>query len=126
MIIQNISTGQGASPARLVSNDAPAVVSESPAATAPQPAAPAHVTATPEQLKNAVDNINKAMQQSNQSLQFSVDSATKTPIIKMMDTETGRVIRQYPSEEVLAIAQSIDQYLNEHQLQGGLLLKQKA
>lgn len=119
MNIQNISSSPSAPPVRLVSNDAPAVAADIPVAVSPQ-----HPSA--EQIKTAVDNINKAMQQSNQSLEFSVDSTTHTPVIKMMDTETGKVIRQFPSEQVLAIAQSIDQYLSEHQLQGGLFLKQKA
>ena len=70
--------------------------------------------------------VNKALQQSNLSLEFSVDPSTKTPVIKMMDSQSGKVIRQYPSEEVIAIAQSIDEYLSQHQLQSGMLLKQKA
>lgn len=119
MIIQNVSAGQGAIPVRQFSNDAPAVVADTPAAVA-APQQP-----STEQLKSAVANINKAMQQSNQSLEFSVDPNTKTPVVKMMDTETGKVISQFPSEQVIAIAQSIDEYLSQHQLQG-LLLKQKA
>jgi flagellar protein FlaG len=66
------------------------------------------------------------MQHSNQSLEFSVDPNTKTPVVKMTDTETGKVITQFPSEAVLAIAQSIDQYLSQHEAPQGLLLKQKA
>jgi len=119
MIIQSASSVQGASPARLVSNDAPVVVPEAAAPATPQPP-------TADQLKRAVESINKAMVQSNQSLEFSVDPNTKTPVVKVTDTETGRVISQYPSEQVLAIAQSIDEYLSQHQLQQGLLLKQKA
>lgn len=118
MIISNVSSGQSSIPIRQFSNDAPAVVADTPAAVAPQ-------QPSTEQLKSAVANINKAMQQSNQSLEFSVDPNTKTPIVKMMDTETGKVISQFPSEQVIAIAQSIDEYLSQHQLQG-LLLKQKA
>jgi len=37
-----------------------------------------------------------------------------------VDTETGDVIRQFPSEDMLAISRSIDRF------QQGLLLKQKA
>ncbi len=128
MIIPNISGSQGALPTRFISNDAPAVVVDTPAPavvantqTKSTPQSP-----SPEQLKNAVESLNKAMQQSSLSLEFSVDPNTKTPVVKMMDSESGKVIRQYPSEEVLAIAQSIDQYLSEHQSQQGLLLKQKA
>jgi flagellar protein FlaG len=119
MIIQNVSASQGVLPARHVSNDAPVVVAETTTKVAPQ-------QPSPEQLKSAVASINKAMQQSNRSLEFSVDPYTKTPVVKMTDTETGKVISQFPSEAVLAIAQSIDQYLSQHELQHGLLLKQKA
>lgn len=130
MIVQNIGS-QGTLPARPVSNDAPAVVADPPVQATQSSAAHATAQATTtqpssEQLKNAVDSINKALQQSNQNLVFSVDPSTKTPVVKMMDAETGKVITQYPSEAVLAIAQSIDQYLSQHQLQHGLLLKQKA
>ncbi|MBZ0068923.1 MAG: flagellar protein FlaG, partial [Thiobacillus sp.] len=38
----------------------------------------------------------------------------------MLDTSTGQLIRQYPSEEALAISRGIEQF------QQGLLLKQKA
>jgi flagellar protein FlaG len=123
MIIQNIGSSPGAIPARLVSSDAPAVASE-PQALAASPAVQQAPSA--QQLKSAVDSINKAMQQSNQNIEFTVDPNTKTPVVKMTDTETGKVISQFPSEAVLGIAQSIDQYLSEHQLQQGLLLKQKA
>jgi uncharacterized FlaG/YvyC family protein len=44
----------------------------------------------------------------------------------MTDKETGKVISQYPSEQVLAIAQSIDEFVSAHQLQQGMLLQQKA
>lgn len=129
MIVQNVGS-QGAVPVRPVSNDVPAVVAEPPVqvSAGQTTATQASATQAPssEQLKHAVNTINKVLQQSNQNLVFSVDPNTKTPVVKMMDSETGKVISQYPSEAVLAIAQSIDQYLSEHQLQHGLLLKQQA
>jgi flagellar protein FlaG len=73
-----------------------------------------------EQVKDAIKVINQAMQQSNQSLAFSVDSSTKQTIVKLTDTSTGELIRQFPTQETLAISQSIDQY------QRGLFLTQKA
>jgi flagellar protein FlaG len=128
MIIQNVNGSQGALPARLVGNDASAVAVAAPPVQAPEKAA-AQASAQPPtaaQVKSAVESINRALQQSNQSLEFSVDPNTKTPVVKMVDKATGEVISQYPSEQVLAIAQSIDQFLNEHQIQQGLLLQQKA
>ena len=75
---------------------------------------------TSSQLQNATDNVNKVLKQSNKSLEFSVDTGTKKSIVKLIDTDTGDLIRQYPTEEMLAISNAIDQF------QQGGLLKQKA
>ncbi|MBL8491536.1 MAG: flagellar protein FlaG, partial [Rhodocyclaceae bacterium] len=40
-------------------------------------------------------------------------------VVKVVDGQTGKMIRQIPSEELLAIAESIDRMQ-------GLLLRQKA
>lgn len=96
----------------------PKVVSDSSAVVAVTPAKPP----TTQQLEKAVGQVNRAMQQASIGLQFSIDASTKRPIVSMVDSSNGRVIRQYPSEEVLAISHSIDQFL-QHQ---GLLLKQSA
>lgn len=116
MLIQNISNvTQAPQPVRLASDGGHDAVSNvgSPQNTATrQPSS--------EQLRNAVDNINIAMKQSSRNLEFSVDTTTNRPVVKMLDSETGELIRQYPSEEVLAISRSIDEF------QQGLLLKQKA
>lgn len=74
----------------------------------------------PEQLQKAVSTINQAMHQANQGLEFSFDADTNMSIVKIVDTGTGEVIRQIPSEEVVAIAHAIDQF------QQGLLLRAKA
>lgn len=53
------------------------------------------------------------------NLEFSIDEATEKRVVKVIDSTTGDVIRQFPSEEALAIAQSLDRLK-------GLLLQQKA
>jgi len=78
--------------------------------------------ATPQQLENAVGQVNQAMQQANVGVQFSIDSSTKRPVVSMVDSNSGKLIRQYPNEEVLAISQSIDQFLKRQ----GLLLQKTA
>jgi len=121
MIIQN--TNQSGPPVSSVSTDTPKVASntakvesaQSPAHTLQQPPSPV-------ELKNAIDVVNRVMQLSNHSLEFSVDSDTKKPVVKMVDTETGELIRQYPTEAMMAISRSIDQF----QQRQGLLLKHKA
>lgn len=77
-----------------------------------------NTTLTPEQLAQAVTQIQDVIKQTAQSLQFSIDKDTGTTVVKVVDTESKKVLRQIPSEEVLAIAKALDK------LQG-LLIKQK-
>ena len=132
MLISNVSnTTQAAAPARLASDgepgvvvatrsnvDAPPSVPVNPPPIAAKPDAPQQPT--PAELKQALDSLNRTMKQSNKNLEFSVDTDTKKVLVKLVDTETGDVIRQFPSEEALAISRSIEQF------QQGLLLKQQA
>lgn len=123
MLIQNVSSGvQTPQPARPASDGAPGVAVAAPANIEAPPVQVAPQQPSSQQLKNAVDGINQAMRLSNQNLEFSVDTATKEPVVRMVDTGTGELIRQIPSEETLAIARSIDEF----QQRQGLLLSQKA
>ena len=119
MIIQNSGAAtQAAHSDKAVSNDAPKIITDS----AKSPVVQVAQELSSQSLKSAVDSVNRALQQSSsQSLQISVDSATKRQIVKLMDMQTGEMIRQIPSKEMLAIAQSIDQFL-----QNGQLLSEKA
>lgn len=71
------------------------------------------------QVKQATEMINKTIQTLSRNLEFSVDEQSKENVVKVVDTDTGDVIRQIPSEETLQIAKALDQ------LQG-LIIKQKA
>jgi flagellar protein FlaG len=108
---------------RIPGAPAPAVADAAPAAK-PVPAAVQQPN--PEQLKAAVAAINRSLRHANQNLQFSLDADTNKMVVKMVDSETGELIRQIPSDAVLAIARSIDQYQQSHQIQQGLLFQQKA
>lgn len=73
-----------------------------------------------EQLKSAVDNANKTLKQSDSKLEFIIDTDTDKTIVKLVESSTGELIRQYPTKEMLEIARAIDQF------QHGAFLKQKA
>lgn len=75
---------------------------------------------TAAQVQSAVDTLNKAMKQINANVEFSIDEETKRTIIKVVESKTGEVVRQFPSEEILAISRAIDN------MQKGLLIKQQA
>jgi flagellar protein FlaG len=72
-------------------------------------------------LQQAVQSINRALQASKStSLEFTVDQSTRQTVVKVVDKESGDLIRQIPSDAALAIAESIGEF------QKGLLLKQEA
>jgi len=75
---------------------------------------------TPAQLKNTVDNINLAMKQNNSNVQFSIDKDTNQTVIKVVDSQTGQLITQFPSKEALAVSLMIGE--SQH----GALVQQKA
>lgn len=72
-----------------------------------------------EQLEDAVKAVNDFLKPLNNSLQFNIDDDTGKTIVKVVDSSTNEVIKQFPSEEMLAIAKAIDKMK-------GLLIQQKA
>lgn len=86
-------------------------------------AAPAAVESSAElpssQLQQALKEVQSAIQPVAQDLLFSVDKDTGKTVVKIVDSATDKVIRQIPSEELIAISKALDK------LQG-LLVKQQA
>lgn len=72
-----------------------------------------------EALDSAVSSMNDLLGTLGHSLRFNIDDETGKTIVKVMDSQTQEVIKQIPTEEMLAIAKALDK------LQG-LLVKQKA
>ncbi|MCB1843404.1 MAG: flagellar protein FlaG [Halioglobus sp.] len=70
----------------------------------PQPVAPAAETASIEQAAAVVEEY---LQASSRSLRFAVDAESGVNMFTVVDGSTGEVIRQVPSEEVLAAARYI-------------------
>jgi flagellar protein FlaG len=115
MIIQNTSPiSQAVQPdmRAIASAPVPAVASAPAQSATPQPSI--------DELNNAVAAINKVIQQSDKNLEFQVDTSSHAVIVRMMDTSTGTLIRQFPSEATLAISRDIEQF------QQGLLFTHKA
>jgi flagellar protein FlaG len=119
MIIQTTPyLNQAAQPDTRAIGAAPAVAVPKPV-TAPS-ASPVLPQPSVGELKSAVATINKALGQTNLNLELSVDTGTNRTVVRMVDTSTGELIRQYPSESTLAISRSIEEF------QQGLLLSEKA
>ena len=89
------------------SGGAPAV----PAVAAPAPPQPVRPVATPAEtdVRAAMEEIKARAQKLSPELEFRVDDATKRTVVTVRDSHTGDVIRQIPSEEVLWLAQHLDE-----------------
>lgn len=72
-----------------------------------------------ENVDKAIKIVKGLIDPISPGLEFSVDTETDCTMVKVVDTATKKVLRQFPSEEMLQLAQAID---NMH----GLLLRQKA
>jgi flagellar protein FlaG len=55
-------------------------------------------------IREAVSEINDFVQSVQRDLSFNMDEASGHTVIKVIDRDSGDLIRQIPSEEVLAIA----------------------
>ena len=64
--------------------------------------------ATLSDLKKSVSQLNDLVQSIQRDLQFSLDDVSGRTVITVFDSQTEEVIRQIPSEEVLAIAKNIE------------------
>lgn len=70
-------------------------------------------------VRAAVAAANEFARSAANSLEFSIDRGTGKTIIRVVDADTNQLIRQIPSEEMIAIAHALDR------LQG-LLLQNEA
>ncbi len=59
-------------------------------------------------LSGAVKKLNDYVAPALQTIQFSIDQDTDRIVVKVVDTETQKVLRQIPNEEVLAISKTLD------------------
>ncbi|WP_351075282.1 flagellar protein FlaG [Shewanella sp. CAL98-MNA-CIBAN-0140] len=72
-----------------------------------------------EVLAEVVEQLSEVVTLMNKGLAFSVDEDSGSAIVKVMDIDTGDIIRQIPSEEALELAQKLQDVK-------GLLLKTQA
>ena len=71
------------------------------------------------ELDQALARVREVFQKADSRMEFSVDPDLGRVIVKIMDGESGTVIRQIPQQEVLDLAKSLE-------TPTGLLLHHKA
>jgi flagellar protein FlaG len=87
--------------------------SEQPAETLRLPGSPAadNPSSPTQDAQQAVDNLRELVQAVRRNLEFSVDSESGREVIKVIDPETDKVIRQIPPEDVLRISRHLTESL---------------
>lgn len=59
-------------------------------------------------LSSAINMLNEQMASTKRGLGFSYDSSKNSAVIKVTDLNSGNVVRQIPSEDILKMAHHID------------------
>ena len=60
------------------------------------------------QVQQSLDDINKVMAGFSISVQFQIDPDSKELIVKVVDQDTGKLIRQIPTEDVVRMSKAMD------------------
>ena len=93
---------------------APSAATPSPSATTPQevkvtsPVAKIDAAEMQKKVEEAVARLNEQMEANGRKLGFSVDDRLNKQIVRVMNKETGEVVRQIPNEVVIRVANSIE------------------
>lgn len=118
--VELAQSGQGADKATALPDNAQAVAAAGQAQQQQaQNTAAKEKPSVTEQLQSSLKQLNSVASLYNNQLEFSVDKDTDLQVVKVVDKETQKVIRQIPSEDAIRIAKAIGDFK-------GMLLKDKA
>ena len=82
------------------------------------------VEVSQEAVERVVSELKDYVQNSQRNLDFQVDDVTGRVVVKVIDSNSDTVIRQIPSEEILALSRRLADSLEDSQK--GMLLEIKA
>lgn len=71
-------------------------------------------------INEAVNRINEVVQSVQRDLSFNLDEDSGRTVIRVVNSENGELIRQIPSEQVLAIANHLRDFQEESVSRGEL------
>lgn len=78
-----------------------------------------------EQIETAVSQLSNFVQTNSRQLNFSVDEGSNKQVVKVTDAESGKVIRQIPSEEILKLSERLQDLQMEVGTAVGLLFNKQ-
>lgn len=73
-----------------------------------------------EKLNGLVDQANHALAKRSSNLKFTMAEGTDIPVVRIEDSQTGELIRQIPSEQMIAIARALKE------IKQGMVFEDKA
>lgn len=82
------------------------------ASSSAKPAQPV-ASVSKEDVKAAVEQMKDFAQVMSRQLQFDVDDESGRTVVRVLDKDSGDIIRQIPSEEVLALARQMKEMMEE-------------
>ena len=86
---------------------------------------PESLNVSAEQIETAVAQLSEFVQTNSRQLNFSVDEGSNKQVVKVTDAETGDIIRQIPSEEVLKLSERLQELQTEVGTAVGLLFSKQ-
>lgn len=60
-------------------------------------------------VNDAVERVRTHVQSLQRDLNFSVDDSTGQVVVQVLDGDSGKVVRQIPSEDILRLAERLDE-----------------
>lgn len=79
----------------------------------------------PEELEAAFEVVADFMNLYNRNVNFSQDEQSEKTIIKVFDTDSQELIKQFPSEDLIKLAQKINGLRQDIDLKSGIFLDEK-
>ena len=83
------------------------------------------VNVSPEQIEAAVSKLSEFVNTNSRQLNFSIDEGSNKQVVKVTDAESGKIIRQIPSEEVLKLSERLQDMQTEVGTALGLLFNKQ-
>lgn len=78
-----------------------------------------------EKLEEAFAEISEFMSLYNRNVNFSTDEQSEKTVIKVFDSDSQELIKQFPSEDLIELAQKIKQLRQDVDLKSGIFLDEK-
>ncbi|MDR1310697.1 MAG: flagellar protein FlaG [Burkholderiaceae bacterium] len=121
MEIRNINTGipSGISGGAKPAAEAVPIVQPGQGVAAPQMTQAVPPVVGKKQVQAMVNNLAESLSKTTAgNLQFSVDDELGKVVVRVIDKETQEVIKQFPSEDAIALAKSLAQFGSLHRTTG--------